>query len=229
MSEGSKSVVAIDTSGSFCSIAVRVGDGSVTALSSPGSGDHFEQLPRMLQRVYSDANLPLASLSEIRIGIGPGSFTGLRIGMSFAKGLAWSSRVPLVGCSSLAGVAAAVMARDESVRRVVVVADARRDEVFAAVYERGAPVQEAISPCIVPVSQLFHAPWSNVGTSWASPQRDFGIPGLPITPEHDAAKGLLFLPGGAAKDFSLNEIAVLEPTYLRAVAAKTIEERRLGT
>jgi len=121
------------------------------------------------------------------------------------------------------------MARDESVRRVVVVADARRDEVFAAVYERGAPVQEAISPCIVPVSQLFHAPWSNVGTSWASPQRDFSIPGLQITPEHDAAKGLLFLPGGAAKDFSLNEIAVLEPTYLRAVAAKTIEERRLGT
>jgi tRNA threonylcarbamoyladenosine biosynthesis protein TsaB len=183
----------------------------------------------MLERLCGEAGIAISSISEVRIGVGPGSFTGLRIGMSFAKGLAWSLRVPLVGCSSCAGVAAAAIERDKAVGRVGVVADARRDEVFAAVYIKGSPVGEQLSPQIVPFHELSNAPWSGDGTVWVSPQRDFAVPGITLTAEPDGAKGILSLPLEAPKGFSLEEIAVLEPTYLRAVAAKTIEERRLGT
>lgn len=222
-------IVAIDTSGSFCSIAVSNSSGSVASLSSAGSGDHFEQLPIMLRRICSDAGVSTTSLTAIRIGVGPGSFTGLRIGMSFAKGLAWSLRIPLVGCSSLAGVAAAAMARDESVQRVVVVADARRDEVFAAAYRTGTSLIEERSPRIVSVPELAKAEWSQEGTWWSSPQRDFSLSGYDLVPEPDTAKGLLTLSSATPVSFAVEEIAVLEPTYLRAVAAKTIEERKLGT
>lgn len=229
MSPAHRTIVAIDTSGSFCSVAVRVASGVVSSLSSPGSGDHFEQLPRTLERVCEQAGISTSSIEEVRIGVGPGSFTGLRIGMSFAKGLAWSLRVPLVGCSSFAGIAAAALEKATNQHRVVVVADARRDEVFAGLYVRGALIDERVAPTIVPFSELGSAPWSGEGTAWVSPQRDFSPPGIALVSEPDGAKGILSLPQAGLPLFGLDEIAVLEPTYLRAVAAKTIEERRLGS
>jgi tRNA threonylcarbamoyladenosine biosynthesis protein TsaB len=228
MSVRRANVLAIDTSGSFCSVAVRNGSGTVTAMSSEGSGDHFEQLPLLVARVCADAGIATTDIRSIWTGVGPGSFTGLRIGMSFVKGLAWSLRVPLIGCSSLAGAAAATMSRDSSSQRVVVLADARRDEVFAAAYTRGAQVVEERPPCIVPVGELKGAEWSKPGTRWVTPQRDFALAGVPLAPERDVATGILLLDGPEAKPFDLGEIAALEPTYLRAVAAKTIEERKQG-
>lgn len=221
-------VLAIDTSGSFCSVAVVNGSGVRTAVSSEGSGDHFEQLPLLVGRVCADAGISTSDIRSIRIGIGPGSFTGLRIGMSFAKGLACSLQVPLIGCSSLAGAAAAAMSRDSSLERVAVLADARRDEVFAAAYTRGAPVVEEVAPCIVPVAELSGAAWSKTGTHWLTPQRDFTLHGVPLVAEGEIASGLLALEEDTPKAFDIGDIAALEPTYLRAVAAKTIAERKQG-
>jgi tRNA threonylcarbamoyladenosine biosynthesis protein TsaB len=221
-------VLAIDTSGSFCSVAVSNGSGIRTAVSSAGSGDHFEQLPVLVGQVCADAGMSTTDIRSIRIGVGPGSFTGLRIGMSFVKGLACSLRVPLVGCSSLAGAAAAAMSRDSSLPRVVVLADARRDEVFAAAYTRGVPGVEELAPCIVPVAELSGAVWAKAGTAWVTPQRDFTLEGVPLRAESAIATGLLLLQANEAKSFDVGEIAALEPTYLRAVAAKTIEERKQG-
>ncbi|MEN9845162.1 MAG: hypothetical protein RIS36_309 [Pseudomonadota bacterium] len=221
-------VLAIDTSGSFCSIAVVNRSGVRTAVSSTGSGDHFEQLPLLVGRVCEEAGISLSDIRSIRIGMGPGSFTGLRIGMSFVKGLACSLRVPLVGCSSLAGAAAAAWLRDSSLERVVVLADARRDEVFAAAYTRGAPIMEEVAPCIVPVAELSAATWSTSGTHWVTPQRDFTLHGVPLVAEGEIASGLVVLQGDVLKAFDIGDIAALEPSYLRAVAAKTIAERRQG-
>jgi hypothetical protein len=61
-----------------------------------------------------------------------------------------------------------------------------------------------------------------------SPQRDFSIEGVSIRSEGEAARGILLLPAGGQSGFSIEEISVMEPTYLRAVAAKTIAERKIG-
>ena len=228
MSIACHNVLAIDTSGSFCSVAVVNASGVLSSLSSEGEGDHFEQLPLMVGRACGDAGISPSDLRSIRVGVGPGSFTGLRIGMSFVKGLAWSLRVPLIGCSSLAGAAIAAMSRDSSVGRVVVLADARRDEVFAAVYSRGGPVAEEVAPCIVPVRELARPTWTTPGTLVVTPQRDFLPLGYQVVSDGYIAEGLLALPVIEKGGFSLEEIALLEPTYLRAVAAKTIEERKQG-
>jgi tRNA threonylcarbamoyl adenosine modification protein YeaZ len=182
----------------------------------------------MVSELFERAGLEPSVLKEIRVGLGPGSFTGLRIGMSFVKGLSWSLRVPVVGCSSFAAVAAAAFARNASAESVVVIADARREEVFAGRYARTTGVD--VEPCIVPVSALAGDPWcvNDPGVVVVSPQRDFSVIGVQPGVEGESAKGLLLLPSVGNPTFLVEEISVIEPTYLRAVAAKTIAERKIG-
>lgn len=226
MKTSGRNAIAIDTSGSFCSVAATDAAGHITTASSVGSGDHFEQLPRIVEKVCAESGLAPESFNEIRIGIGPGSFTGLRIGMSFAKGLAWSLRSPLVGYSSMAGAAAAAFIRYPSIDRVAVVADARRDEAFAGLYRRGRSVEEEVAPHIVGVSVLVESLGLGGTTPVVSGQIDFTLLGVNVAAESEIARGLLCLDSVRTSAYKLEEIAVLEPTYLREVAAKTIEERK---
>ena len=222
--------LAIDTSGTFCSVALRTASGEVSSTSSAGAGDHFEQLPKIVAHLCAERGISPRDLGAIRIGVGPGSFTGLRIGMSFVKGLAWALQAPLTGACSFAATAQAVFERDASIERVVVVADARRDEVFAASFTRGGGGKAEHGPVIVPVNELTSAPWSDgsMSLAWVTPQRDFTISGLPLVSESGAGRGLLSVPATSGEGVTVAEIAVLEPSYLRAVAAKTIEERKQG-
>lgn len=231
----SGAVLALDTSGSFCSVALRRADGAILERSSTGDGDHFEQLPGLVQDTLSAGQLTVSELSSIVVGIGPGSFTGLRIGLSYAKGLATAAHLPLQGVSSFEGLAAVmlkeVMLKEQrEIPGVVVVSDARREEVFIAAYARQSGERAGrlmAGPAIVPVVQLGEEPWTAPGWVWCSPQRDLSVPGKLLAVSPGLARGLLVcaLPPGA---FSLSEIAALEPSYLRAVSAKTIEERLQG-
>lgn len=226
----SGALLAIDTSGSFCSIALRRGDGVTVERASSGEGDHFERLPDLVAETLREGQLSACDLSAIVVGLGPGSFTGLRIGLSYAKGLATAARVPLLGGSSFEALAAVALAERPELPGVVVVSDARREEVFVAAYQRqvnGGGVPALAGPTIVAVSALGEGPWASAGWGWYSPQRDFTLSGRVLSVSPSAARGLLSCtpPPGA---FSLSEIAALEPSYLRAVVAKTIEERRLG-
>jgi tRNA threonylcarbamoyladenosine biosynthesis protein TsaB len=220
-------ILAVDTSGSFCSVALS-SHGKLYSLTSAGSGDHFEQLSNTIREVCGAASLDPSQIAEMRVGLGPGSFTGLRIGMSFIKGLAWSVRAPLIGLSSFSAIAAVSFTRSNAPKRVVVIADARRDEVFAGSFLPGAHVH--IEPCIVPLSALDSEPWSvrEEGVVVVSPQRDFEVPDLPMKSEGEAARGLLLLPVEADPSFAVGELAMIEPSYIRAVAAKTIAERKIG-
>ena len=226
------SALAIDTSGSFCSVAVLKPDGAIVECSSSGEGDHFERLPGLVHDALCAAGLPASALASLRVGLGPGSFTGLRIGLSFAKGLASSLRVPLVGVGSFEGMAAAVLDGAPRIGRVVVLSDARRDEVFIGAFERAGVrgVKALVEPRIVPVADLAGAPWDSLkgpDAAWFSPMRDLVLAGFPIQASPSLAKGLL-LCSAVEPPFLLSDIAALEPSYLRAVAAKTIEERRQG-
>ena len=124
--------LAIDTSGSFCSVALRRVDGAVFHRASEGAGDHFERLSALVSELCAESGVALADVAEVVIGSGPGSFTGLRIGFSFAKGLAVARRLPIIGVSSFFGAAASLVG--EFSGDVLVVADARRDEVFAGAF-----------------------------------------------------------------------------------------------
>lgn len=110
-------------------------------LGPPGHGR--ELLPAVMQ-VLSESGLEWGDLDGIAVGRGPGSFTGLRVGLATARALAQSRGLPLHGVSSLAALAAGAETAAEWVLASI---DARRGEVFAALYAGGAPV---LGPWVAP-------------------------------------------------------------------------------
>jgi len=97
-------------------------------------GEQAERLLGMIDEVLSEAEIRKTDLERIAVTLGPGSFTGARIGIAQAQGLALGLRTDVVGLSSLKVIAGGVEA-DEPRHRVIL-RDARRDEVFYAAYDR---------------------------------------------------------------------------------------------
>ena len=129
------SVLAFDAAGNGCSAAV-LRDGHIAArrFAAMARGQ-TEQLLPMIGTVLGEAGLPINALDLIAVTVGPGAFTGLRIGIAAARGLALASGVPALGITSFAAVAAQVP-RDTRAGRVLVVAlDSRRAELYLQAFD----------------------------------------------------------------------------------------------
>ncbi len=100
------------------------------------SGSYADAILPMIQDVLAEAGRAKEELQRIAVTCGPGSFTGVRIGVATAKGLAWSLGCELVSVTTLEAMAGAMLAEHEDAGWAVPVLDARRGEVFAAAYRR---------------------------------------------------------------------------------------------
>jgi tRNA threonylcarbamoyladenosine biosynthesis protein TsaB len=142
-------VLGLDTATSSTTAALRLGDGRTReARDDPRPGErpgHATRLLGLAAELLGEAGLGWGELERIAVGVGPGTFTGLRVGLATGRGLAQSLDVELVGVSSLGALAYAALAGEAPgtegapppPRAVLAVIDARRGEVFAAAYERG--------------------------------------------------------------------------------------------
>jgi tRNA threonylcarbamoyl adenosine modification protein YeaZ len=110
---------------------------------------HAERVLPLIDACLRGSGWPRASLERIAVGVGPGSFVGLRVGIALAHGLGLGLGVPVVGVGSLRCLAAAVP-RERPERRLALL-DARRDELFAAVY--AADGSELVEPSLWPRSE----------------------------------------------------------------------------
>lgn len=103
-------VLAIDTCESFCSAALVLPEGRTVCKSENIGRGHAERLLPMIEELLVEADTKYDSLSRIAVITGPGTFTGLRIGLSVARGLALALGIPCIGIMSLAAIAAEIMA-----------------------------------------------------------------------------------------------------------------------
>jgi tRNA threonylcarbamoyladenosine biosynthesis protein TsaB len=135
-------IVGFDTSTAATSACVLRGDGETfehvpaptRLLEPPG---HSRELLPAVEELMERAGVGWADVDAIAVGVGPGAFTGLRIGVASARALATAARVPVHPVSSLGALAAAI-----SADMALPLIDARRGELFGAVYERGEQVLE---------------------------------------------------------------------------------------
>jgi tRNA threonylcarbamoyl adenosine modification protein YeaZ len=134
-------VLAIDTALEACAAAVVDASRGVTLAqeSQAMRRGHAEALVPLLARVVEVAGVDFSVVDRIAVTVGPGSFTGLRVGISAARGIALASGKPAVGISSLAALAAPHIA-DGQRRAVVAVIDARHDQVYAQTFAPGRGV-----------------------------------------------------------------------------------------
>ncbi|MAP19128.1 MAG: tRNA (adenosine(37)-N6)-threonylcarbamoyltransferase complex dimerization subunit type 1 TsaB, partial [Aurantimonas sp.] len=152
-------LLAVDTAFARCSVGLFDMDaGVMLAGDEPEIGKgHAEQLFGIIDDVLNAAGADYGSLRRIAVTVGPGSFTGLRVGVSAVRGLALTLGVPAVGVTTLEVLAAPHLAAD---RVVLSVLDAKRGEVYAALYDSdGAALKEpaALAPEDL-VGVVAHAP-----------------------------------------------------------------------
>ncbi len=118
-------ILAFDTSAAHCAAALLCGDTIIAQKHEEMAKGQAERLFPLLEEVLAEANVTWSDLSAIGVGIGPGNFTGIRISVSAARGLALSLGVPAIGVSSLEAQAF------DAPRPVWSLIDARRDHVYA--------------------------------------------------------------------------------------------------
>lgn len=134
----------IESSSTVCSVAISE-DNQLIALKELNNGyTHAENMHVFIQDLLSETKLKPAQLSAVSVSEGPGSYTGLRIGFSAAKGLAFSLNIPLITINTLKALT--IQAKDQMMTDTLFVPmiDARRMEVYCAVYDQH--LKEIISP-----------------------------------------------------------------------------------
>jgi tRNA threonylcarbamoyladenosine biosynthesis protein TsaB len=140
-------VLGIDTSTSATAVALRLDDGSVhERRDDPAAGGHPGHATRLLAMI-EELGVGYDRIERIAVGRGPGTFTGLRVGVATAAGLSRSLGVEQIGVSSLRALALEAATDD---RPVLATIDARRGEVFAALYSHNGGEQLAPARAIQP-------------------------------------------------------------------------------
>lgn len=127
-------ILAIETATAACSVAVTDGERVLAELTLEVPRAHSTRLMPLVAQAVSDSGLAKTDLDLIAVGVGPGSFTGLRIGLATAKGLAFALDKPCVGVPTLKSLAYGTGAQ---MGLVLPVLDAKRGQVYAAAYVAG--------------------------------------------------------------------------------------------
>lgn len=161
-------ILAIDAATEACSVALQI-DQQVISRFEVAPQQHSQKLLPFVDEVLAEAGIKLNQLDAIAYGQGPGSFTGVRIGVSVTQGLAFACDLPVVGVSSLATMAQQAISQSNA-QTVVSAIDARMAEVYFAVYQNNNGLAELVDKELVSKPDLLASQdLTNaiaVGTGW---------------------------------------------------------------
>ncbi|GMQ31685.1 tRNA (adenosine(37)-N6)-threonylcarbamoyltransferase complex dimerization subunit type 1 TsaB [Algoriphagus confluentis] len=128
-------ILSIETATSVCSVAIHSRGELISVAEVNQQGAHAQQLMLLIEQVLADSGLAYSDLDALAVSEGPGSYTGLRIGVSTAKGLSFGLDKPLIGVNTLQALASAVPVKSGEL--ILPVMDARRMEVYYEVFDSG--------------------------------------------------------------------------------------------
>lgn len=217
-------ILAIDTATESCSVAVW-NEGVVVSRFEISPREHTQKILPMVKSALEEANITLQSLDVLAFGRGPGSFTGVRIGVGVAQGIALGAELPMIGISSLATMAEGVF-RTTGIKHVLVAIDARMGEIYCAQYQRngaGAWVGEDTEAVMKPEQfiealQSTTGTWAMAGTGWqAYPDLKEALPFTVVETDITlpAAQDMLPLAVTAWHEGKATKVEDAEPVYLR--------------
>jgi tRNA threonylcarbamoyladenosine biosynthesis protein TsaB len=224
-------VLALDAATEACSVALLDGEDLVSRSAADGRAN-ARQILGMIDAVLAESQLSLGGLDGIAASIGPGSFTGVRIGVAVAQGLAFGAGLAVLPVNTLEALAFRLVAG--GARRVVACLDARMGEVYWACFtadsERGVAVQGI--PQVGPASSVnlpAGDPCQGIGRGFAAYPLLDTLPGLELQAEHRQAlpHAREFARLGALRR-ALGEgvdAADINPLYIRDKVALTEAER----
>jgi tRNA threonylcarbamoyladenosine biosynthesis protein TsaB len=223
-------VLAIDTALEACSVAILDTDHSDVRVheSVPMQRGHAEALMPLIASLLDRAQLAFAALDRVAVTTGPGSFTGLRVGIAAARGIALAASKPAIGLSTLATFAAPFIAADDTLP-VVVAIDARHDHVYLQVFGPGgrtvvaprvAPLREALRVSVTGAPRITGTAANKLAALWPAGER------APTAVEQRSAPNIDWVArlGAAATDTGTPP----KPLYLRAPDAHPQDAMQLA-
>ncbi|MDF7680916.1 tRNA (adenosine(37)-N6)-threonylcarbamoyltransferase complex dimerization subunit type 1 TsaB [Enterobacteriaceae bacterium ESL0689] len=165
-------ILALDTATEACSVALW-NEGIQGARFEICPREHTQRILPLVQDILTENHIALTELDALAFGRGPGSFTGVRIGIGIAQGLALGAELPMIGVSTLATLAQGAW-RKTGIPRVLTAIDARMGEVYWAEYQRdeqGIWHGEASETVLTPEAvsqrlQQLDGQWAIAGTGW---------------------------------------------------------------
>ena len=142
--------LCIETSTEVCSVAIGNNEeGLLTTSDYARENSHSETITLQIEDCMQELGLSYAELSAIGISRGPGSYTGLRVGTSVAKGICYAWDIPLIAVDSLYGIAAGTQAHASPGYILMPMIDARRMEVYTAVYDSELNIRKDVHNLIL--------------------------------------------------------------------------------
>lgn len=165
-------ILAIDTATEACSVAL-LNEDRLLAHFELCAREHTQRILPLVQQILQEGGVVLKDLDALAFGRGPGSFTGVRIGIGIAQGLSLGANVPLIGVSTLKTMAQSAW-RLHGARRVLAAIDARMGEVYWAEYQRdeqgnwqGEETEAVLKPDAAAARMAaLSGQWACVGTGW---------------------------------------------------------------
>lgn len=216
-------ILGIDAATEACSASLLVGD-DILFRYELAPREHTRKLLPMVQSLIAEAGIQLSEVDAVACGQGPGSFTGVRIGIAAAQGLAFGINCPLIGISNLQLLAQGAY-RVQGETRVLTALDARMQEVYFAAYAREHEVwvakvpEQVIAPATIMHDLDLSASWCAVGTGfteYAEPLNAlFKTPKRCAQADLPNAQDLLPLAKNLWLQGKVSTPETLEPTYLR--------------
>ncbi|MEO9534124.1 MAG: tRNA (adenosine(37)-N6)-threonylcarbamoyltransferase complex dimerization subunit type 1 TsaB [Crocinitomicaceae bacterium] len=209
-------ILNLETATKTCSVALAK-DGEVLAFKELTSEQfsHAEKLNGFIEEVLTQAKLKLKELDAVAVSEGPGSYTGLRIGTSTAKGLCYGLNIPLIAINSLQALAALV---NSKVDFICPMFDARRLEVYTAVYDKELAQLEPTQALVIDENSF--AAYQNKQVLFVGPgalkcqellnQINWSFDGKDVS-----ALGMVPLSEAKFNQGQFEDVAYFEPSYLK--------------
>ena len=139
-------ILCIETATTICSVAIFNNEKLIDCIEQDGSYSHAENLAKFVDDILKNNQLDYSELTAIAISKGPGSYTGLRIGVAFAKGLCYAQNLPLIAINTLQALAyGAISLIGVKEFFIIPMIDARRMEVYASVFDHSLKEQRVTS------------------------------------------------------------------------------------
>ena len=221
-------ILLIETSTALCSVALAQ-DGAITSYrESSAPKAHASLTAVFIQEMLAERGLTLADCDAICVSKGPGSYTGLRVGVSTAKGLCFGSGKPLLAVGTLDTLVAQVETQ-EDYRYIIPMIDARRMEVYTAVFENGVQITET-APMVIDETSfaeyLEQGPCLFIGDGAGKCADVIKHPNAQFCQCWPKASAMLEPAMAAYKEKRFEDVAYFEPFYLKEFVA-TVSKKKL--
>lgn len=227
--EKSPLILCLETSSEVCSVSISRGSEMLSLKESERKNSHAEVIVQLIDECLQRARVERRSINAVAVGAGPGSYTGLRIATSVAKGICYAYDIPLLAVSSLDNLLVAAMSEHPGYESYIAAIDARRMEVYTKTVNSAMEMIQAARPLVIDENPDEFANLTNSivvgdGAEKMKPVYGEGIV-YDVSVKH-SAKNMIDLALNQYLNQMYQDVVYFEPDYLKEVYT-TVSKKKL--